>query len=463
MAADGSNITADQLQPEPRPQPRDPPQRRHHVLALGTRGRPQPLHHLPRKPDGTDLFVLYGAHSPGNSFLHPRDMDPAGAYKGQVASSLMSLSGTQEGGALMLVDAQPTTAKRTHPPTASVPAEGGQRQLTQQELATERGLSPYGRATTPYPLWDGSDRILVAWRPCEVTRDGVVIPCANLTDEERTRLASDRTRAEASGRRGAGQRTRGLRIYMFDPGQQTWLNVAAPPPGFMYTDPVALRRGPSPMWWRPPRSTRAGERGLALIEVRSVYDTDGLQRMGDAALADADLRRLRRGHRQDPARRGRRPRAPRLPTWRLKDPADPAYRCARRASCAPSAACRRRPAAWACARPSARPTSSSSRSWATRPSSPTARFKLQVPADVPLAPAGGGRRRPRLQTHTNWIQVRPGERRTCDGCHSPRRGCVLNSGRWSTTCLPPGASTWPRRAAAARPWPPLRTRLDPSR
>jgi hypothetical protein len=33
------------------------------------------------KPDGTDLFVLYGAHSPGNSYLHPRDMDPRGKYR----------------------------------------------------------------------------------------------------------------------------------------------------------------------------------------------------------------------------------------------------------------------------------------------------------------------------------------------------------------------------------------------
>jgi hypothetical protein len=40
----------------------------------------------------------------------------------------------------------------------------------------ERGLSTNGRATTPYPLWDGSDRVLVAWRPCEVTRNGVVVP-----------------------------------------------------------------------------------------------------------------------------------------------------------------------------------------------------------------------------------------------------------------------------------------------
>ena len=57
------------------------------------------------KPDGTDMFVLYGAQSPGNSFLHPRDMDPRGAYNGKLVTSLMSLSGTREGGALMMVDA----------------------------------------------------------------------------------------------------------------------------------------------------------------------------------------------------------------------------------------------------------------------------------------------------------------------------------------------------------------------
>ena len=57
------------------------------------------------KPDGTDLFVLYGAHSAGNSFLHPRDMDPKGKYKGFLASDLMPLSGTHEGGGLVFIDA----------------------------------------------------------------------------------------------------------------------------------------------------------------------------------------------------------------------------------------------------------------------------------------------------------------------------------------------------------------------
>ena len=33
---------------------------------------------------------------------------------------------------------------------------------------------------------------------------------------------------------------------MFDPAQQTWLIVAAPPEGFMYTDPVPIQARAEP-------------------------------------------------------------------------------------------------------------------------------------------------------------------------------------------------------------------------
>ena len=81
--------------------------------------------------------------------------------------------------------------------------------------------------------------------------------------------------------------------------------------------------------------------------------------------------------------------------------------------------------------------------------------------------AGAGRsstpRAARIQTHLNWIQVRPGERRTCDGCHSPRRGASLNSGPLVNT-VPTAPAAWlPSTAPVrARRWPRLRTRLDPS-
>jgi hypothetical protein len=110
------------------------------------------------KPDGTDMFVLYGAHSEGNSFLHPRDMDPKGQYKGQVSSDLMPLSGTKEGGALVFVDVANYSEQNT-PVNPQVPAQGGQMQPTddKHQLNFGRGLSPHGRVTTPYPLWDGTD------------------------------------------------------------------------------------------------------------------------------------------------------------------------------------------------------------------------------------------------------------------------------------------------------------------
>jgi hypothetical protein len=241
------------------------------------------------KPDGTDLFVLYGAHSPGNSYLHPRDMDPRGKYKGQVLSSLMSLSGTHEGGSLQLIDAANYSEFNT-PASASVPAQGGQIEATTKALMDERGLSLNGRATTPYPLWDGTDRVLVAWRPCEVTRNGQVVPCVNLTADELALLGdTNRTPDAIAADAVRDNAPAAYAIYMFDPGPQTWLIVAAPPAGFMYTDPVALQARPEPNVVEPTTVDAAlAAQNLALIEVRSVYDTDGLQRMAEVMITDAD-------------------------------------------------------------------------------------------------------------------------------------------------------------------------------
>ena len=127
-----------------------------------------------------------------------------------------------------------------------------------------RGLSLFGRVTTPYPLWDGTNRVLVAYRPCEVTRNGVVVPCATLT--RRRDRAPERRRphdAEAVAADAVQDNApAAYAIYMFDPGQQTWLIVAAPPPGFMYTDPVALQpRARAQRDRRRPRRRRAGGAG----------------------------------------------------------------------------------------------------------------------------------------------------------------------------------------------------------
>jgi hypothetical protein len=416
------------------------------------------------KPDGTDMFVLYGAHSGGNSFLHPRDMDPRGAYAGKVVSSLMPLSGTQEGGALMLIDAANYSEQNT-PANPQVSAQGGQQQWTQQPIDLGRGLSQFGRITAPYPLWDGTSRVLLAFRPCEVTRNGTVVPCATLTDAERAMLADDTiSRAQRATLPVQDNAPAAYAIYMVDPGKQTFLIVAAPPAGFMYTDPVAIQPRPEPNATQPTVvDEQLKAQNLALIEVRSVYDTDGLDRMGESMLTAADrpagcTTSIAKTAPHDAA--DTRSQVPDL--VKMKNPADAAYRCA------PAFFVR----AFRAVAPQANTLGMRESIGETdfepqqilgyAPVEPDGSFKLVVPADVPLGLAILDAKGRAIQTHLNWIQVRPGERRTCDGCHSPRRGASLNSGAIVNT-LP--AALLPAMSAAhqsGETMASLRTRLDPA-
>ncbi len=382
------------------------------------------------KPDGTDMFVLYGAQSPGNSFLHPRDMDPSGPFKGFLSSSLMPLSRTQEGGALMIIDAA-NYSEHNSPANSTIPASGGQVQGTQQALNTGMGLSLLGRITTPYPLWDGTDRMLLAWQPCQVTRNGVVVSCSSLTAAE-IALLNDQNRLASAQAADAVQDNAPATyaIYMFDSVKQTWLIVAAPPAGFMYTDPVAIAARAEPAAIAPTAVDAAlAAQGLATIEVRSVYDTDGLNRMAEQMLVAADRTNCA------PDAPGIAVKAPTDPMdtrpvvadlARIKNPADPAYRCApvrfvraTRAVAPPSATMGLRSAI-------GDTDFEMQQILGYAPVEPDGSFKLEVPADTPLALAIIDSKGRAFQTHTNWIQVRPGERRTCDGCHSPRRGAALN-------------------------------------
>ena len=416
------------------------------------------------KPDGTDMFVMYGAQSPGNSFLHPREMDPNGPYKGFLSSSLMPLSRTQEGGALMFIDAKNYSEQNT-PANSTVPAQGGQKQVTAQAFNDGRGLSMAGRVTTPYPLWDGTNRVLLAYRPCQVTRNGVVVSCATLTSAELALLNDDnRLAADAATDAVKDNVPAAYGIYMFDPVKQTWLSVAPPPAGFMHTDPVAIQPRTEPNATAPTSVDAAlAAQNLALIEVRSVYDTDGLQRMGEQMLTAADLPAgCARGISMTTPGDSMDTRSQVANLALIKDPANPAYGCA--------------PARFVRATRAVAPPSSTmgvrsaigetdfemAQILGYAQVEPDGSFKLQVPADTPLALQIVDAKGRAFQTHTNWIQVRPGERRTCDGCHSPRRGAALNTGSVVNT-MPAGL----KQALAANHLPgetmaSLRTRMDSS-
>lgn len=416
------------------------------------------------KPDGTDMFVLYGAHSPGNSFLHPRDMDPAGPYKGFVASSLMSLSRTQEGGALMFIDAANFSENNT-PATPSVTAANAQNEATAKSLNQGRGLSQFGRITTPYPLWDGTNRVLIGYRPCEVTRDSKVVPCATLTADELARLSDEnRTKADEAADSVQDNAPATYAIYMYDPVKDTYLIVAAPPPGFMFTDPVPLQARAEPSTAESSTvDPDLAKQGLALIEVRSVYDTDGLDRMGESFLAATDLPAgctvgIAKTKPSDPLDT----RSQVADLVRIKDPADTAYGCAParfvraiRAVAPPGNAMGLRSAI-------GETEFEQQQILGYAPVEPDGSFKLLVPADVPLGLAIIDAKGRAIQTHLNWIQVRPGERRTCDGCHSPRRGGATNSGAVVNTMPAALKQTLASQHQSGETMAALRTRLDPT-
>jgi hypothetical protein len=189
--------------------------------------------------------------------------------------------------------------------------------------------------------------------------------------------------------------------------------------------------------------------------VRSVYDTDGLGRMGEGMLTASDANAGCTG----PLIPQTAPvdvndtRASVANIDRMKDPADAAY------NCAPARFIR---AVRAVAPPTNMMKMRSSlgetdfeaqQVLGYAPIEPDGSFKLNVPADTPIALAVIDAQGRALQTHTNWIQVRPGEKRTCDGCHSPRRGAPINSGSIVNTVPPAGSRAWPAPTSPARRWP----------
>ena len=417
------------------------------------------------KPDGTDLFVLYGAHSDGNSFLHPRDMDPKGKYAGQVATDLMPLSKTHEGGALMFVDVANYSEQNT-PANPGVPAQGGQVEATAQTLNYNGGLSKYGRISTPYPLWDGTDRVLVSFTPCEVTRKNVgVVSCSTLSADELARV-SDTDRLVVDIQKDDLQMNvpPSYAIYMFDPAAQTFLVVAAPPAGMMYTHPVALQARTEPNATDPTAvDATLASQGLGLLEVRSIYDTDGLGRMGDGMLTAADLpagctTAIAKTAPADPLDT----RAQVADIVRIKDPANAAYKCAPgqfiravRAVAPPSGMSGMRSAI-------GETEFEMQQILGYAPIEPDGSFKLTVPADTPIGLAVVDAKGRAFQTHTNWIQVRPGERRTCDGCHSPRRGGAINSGAVVNAMPAALNATLAAAHGSGETMAATRTRLDPT-
>jgi hypothetical protein len=414
------------------------------------------------KPDGTDMFVLYGAHSEGNSFLQPKDMDPKGKYAGFLATSLMPLSGTHEGGGLVFIDAANFSEQNS--PIAPGIKGTGQYQATAQQLSLGKGISKFGRINGPDPLWDGTDRVLAAFAPCEVSNKGQVVSCSTLSAADLDRLGMERLNTEVAKDDIKDNVPPTYSIYMFDPAAQTFLIVAAAPPGKTNVHPVAIQAKTEPNATPPTNLDPAlAAQGLALIEIRSIYDTDELGRMGAGMLTAADAppgctTQIAMTAPTDPADT----RSQVADLVKMKDPANAAYGCS--------------PVRFlSIVRPIAPGTGMTGMRQAIGETEfemqqelgftevqPDGSAKFYVPANTAFAMTAVLANGERVQTHTHWTHAAGGERRTCDGCHSPRRGGAINSGA-VVNAVPAGVKT--ALSAAKLPGETMagtRTRLDPT-
>ena len=349
-------------------------------------------------PDGTGLQLYYGAnsHATGANIAGTNNnvIQFLGARQradGKLLAMVRPMLGTQLGGDIELIDAanfveinQPSSpaAAAASGTSGTAAAAVGQTQATTLGVTTDANMpSAGGRFYSFYPLYDGTNRMLVSWAPCLIqTTAGTTEVCnsSNTTGPNVVQAPPQYT----------------LWIYDFSAGTLSPLLSAEQ--GMEVVEPVILQaRTPVPVYipdFKP--STPAQETlfndQVGILDISSVYDYDGIDTAKPNIATQANPSQASFYTR--PARFVRIEKAVEIPpkTVRKLDQAD----------FGPAGMGMREILGYA-------------------PVQPDGSVQIQVPALVPFVidvlDVNG--RRISAQ-HTSWMQVMPGETKTCNGCHT---------------------------------------------
>src|ERR1700688_2760591 len=147
-------------------------------------------------PDGTGLELLYGenSHATGANiagtntnviqFLHARQRGD-----GNMISIVRPFLGTQLGGDVVQIDAG-NFVEINQPSTPNGSAGTAQISATTLGVTTDANLpSMGGRFASAYPLYDGTNRMLVSWAPCLVLNAAVTSVCTSANTGANVQLA----------------------------------------------------------------------------------------------------------------------------------------------------------------------------------------------------------------------------------------------------------------------------------
>lgn len=345
------------------------------------------MHLYRANPDGTGLELYFGANSHdvtiGTVDTTVQFLQPRALPNGRVMSIVRPFDGTDFGGDIVSIetdnyveDTQPTLPNRG---VLSGPAQ--RREVSNEVRLIPDAPSPGGVFSAAFPLHDGTQRMFVSWNQCRLLEGTRIVPCT--TDRLN---ATNPPPVPAPPLYG---------IWIYDAARGTQLPVVQPEEGVMFTDVVTLQPRPAPpvildkVAGVDLDATLVSE-NVGLLHIRSVYDIDGVSSVPSiGALADP----AQTSAAQRPARFLRIEKAVGIPDEDTRDFRQTAFGV----------------------------TNFMRDILAYAPIEPDGSVRVKVPANVPLAISildGNGRRiGPR---HNNWLQVRPGEVRECNGCHNPQ-------------------------------------------
>jgi hypothetical protein len=358
-------------------------------------------------PDGSGLELFYGAnsHATGSNnagtnnsviqFLSARQRAD-GKLLALVRPLQYTQAGldTQEGGDIVEIDAANFVEihQQSIPSAAGTPgitAATGHVSATTIGVTTDPDKpSLDGRFASVYPLFDGTNRMLVSWAPCLV-----------LTTPSTTNVCTAGNTTGATVTLAPPEYT----IWVYDFAAGTLSPILAAESGLMIVEPVLLQaRVPAPTASlpTPPTTESATLAGLGqgVLDIRSVYDFDGVDTVkvqtGNAVPSIAALADPKQATAdQRPARFIRVEKAVEIPSKDVRKINNSAF--------GPAGMGMREILAYA-------------------PIEPDGSVKIQLPANVPFTIEILDKNARRIGAqHSSWLQLVPGETKTCTGCHDP--------------------------------------------
>ncbi len=337
--------------------------------------------------DGTGLEILYGAHShnngSGNSSVQltqAREMTD-----GKIAVRLTPFRGTNGSGNFVAIDIDNyLDAEFTKHSNTANTAGSGQTNLTGLNLFSDNSISRDGYVSAFYPLWDNSNRALISWSPCRLIETNtnqteIIVPCTS----ERLAAAEPVAAAPLYG------------IYIYDMNNNTQLPIVTPEEGIIIHDVVATdERLSYTLLSTTLLNSGFADEGVGVLDIRSVYDIDGFDTTTNSITSMADPAQTMAAQR--PARFLRIIKAVPLPDRDSLDFDNSAF---------------------------GRSNQLMREIIGYAPVEPDGSVKVKVPANMPLAisivDANGRRISAR---HQNWLQLRAGENKQCNGCHDHNSG-----------------------------------------